>query len=180
MAAVSSVNIGMRHINIHCFTGEVIDSQRSSETHVMGHNNGQISSSTSHYNEVFLRAADGQERVVEVASSGVPVRAGNNVTVLWGIVGNKEKGSYTTVVNHDTGALGHIAKGVNDVCGPHFYNMMIILFVIVGVVGGMSLLSGSVASSILPLAATGGFFYWLTGRRRKLRAAMESAVADIR
>ena len=115
----------------------------------------------------FSVRADGQERVVEVASSGVPVRAGNNVTVLWGIVGNKEKGNYTTVVNHDTGSLGHIAKGLNDICGPHFYNMMIILFVIVGVVGGMSLLSGNVASVYFAFSGNRWLFLLADGAQEK-------------
>ncbi len=175
MAEVSSVNIGMRNVHIYRFTGDVIDSQRSSETSVTGHGNGQISSHTYHYNEIFLRASDGQEKSVEVASSGVSVRPGNVVTVLWGIVGNNEKGAYTTVHNHDTQQTGHIAKGINDTAGPHLYNMMIILFVFVGVVAGFSLLGGGF-SSIIPAAITAYFFYWLIQRRRKLRAAMEAAI----
>lgn len=175
MAAVNSVSVGGRNISIYRFTGEVIDSQRSSETSITSHNNGQVSSYTYHYNEIFLRDKEGKEISVEVASAGVPVRPGNVVTVLWGILGNKDKGPYTTVFNHDTGNIGHIAKSVNDLCGPHLYNMLIIVFVFVGVIGSFSLLSGSIGSAIIPLAATAGFFYWLTGRRRVLRAAMEDA-----
>jgi hypothetical protein len=169
MAAVSNVSVGGRQISIYRFTGEVIDSQRSSETSITSHNN------TYHYNEIFLRDKEGKEISVEVASAGVPVRPGNTVTVLWGILGSKDKGPYTTVYNHDTGTIGHIAKSVNDLCGPHLYNMLIIVFVFVGVVGSFSLLSGNIGSAIIPLAATAGFFYWLTGRRRVLRAAMEEA-----
>ncbi|EUJ09741.1 hypothetical protein Meth11DRAFT_0542 [Methylophilaceae bacterium 11] len=175
MAAVNNVSVGGRSISLYRFTGEVIDSQRSSETSITSHSNGQVSSYTSHYNEIFLRDKEGKEISVEVASAGVPVRPGNTVTVLWGILGNKDKGPYTTVYNHDTGNIGHIAKSVNDLCGPHLYNMLIIVFVIVGVIGAFSLLGGSIGSSIIPLAATAGFFYWLTGRRRVLRAAMEDA-----
>lgn len=179
MTAGSNVRIGMRHINIYRFTGEVVDSQRSSETSVTAHNNGQVSSRTFHYNEIFLRAADGEERAVEVAGANVPVRAGNTVTVLWGIVGKKEKGSYTTVLNHDTRQIGHIAKPINDLSGPHFYNMLIILFVFVGVFSVMGTFQDN-PGSILALLATGGFFFWLLQRRKKLRAAMEAAVADLR
>ena len=175
MAEISSVGIGMRNVHIHRFAGDVIDSQRSSETSVTGHGNGQISSYTSHYNQIFLRATDGQEKSVEVASSGVSVRPGNKVTVLWGIVGNDEKGAYTTVHNHDTNQTGHIAKGINDTAGPPFYNMMIILFVIIGVISVFSLFGGGFGS-ILFIAATAFFFYWLTQRRRKLRSAMEAAI----
>jgi hypothetical protein len=175
MAAVNNVIVGGRNISIYRFTGEVIDSQRSSETSITSHNNGQVSSYTSHYNEIFLRDKEGKEVSVEVASAGVPVRAGNTVTVLWGILSGKDKGPYTTVYNHDTGNIGHMAKSVNDLCGPHLYNMMIIVFVFLGVIGAFSLLGGNIGSSIIPLATTAGFFYWLTGRRRVLRAAMEEA-----
>ena len=36
-------------------------------------NNGIVSSSTTHYNEIFLRAPNNEERSVEVAASGVSV-----------------------------------------------------------------------------------------------------------
>jgi hypothetical protein len=178
MAAVSNVSVGGRRISIYRFTGEVIDSQRSSETSITSHSNGQVSSQTYHYNEIFLKDKEGKEISVEVASAGVPIRPGNTVTVAWGILGGKDKGPYTTVYNHDTGGIGHIAKSINDLCGPQLYNMLIIVFVFVGVIGSFSLLGGNIGSSIIPLAATAGFFYWLTGRRRVLRAAMEVAAKN--
>ena len=179
MSAVSSVDIGMRRINIYRFTGQVLDSQRSSETTVSSDNRGNVSSSTYHYNEIFLKGADGEERSVEVASASVPVRIGNTVTVLWGIVGNREKGHYSTVYNHDTQQVGHIAKAINDLAGPMLYNMLIILFVFIGVFAVMSLFGGSGVGFVL-VVLTGVFFYWLIRRRKKLRAAIEAALAAVR
>ncbi len=175
MAEVGAINIGTRQVHIHRFTGIVMDSQRSSETSITGHTNGQIRSHTFHYNEIFLRSADGEERAVEVGSAKVAVRVGNTATVAWGIVGSASTGSYTTVRNHETGLVGHVAKGINDVAGPPGYNMMIIVFVFVGVFSVMGVFSGKM-SSIIMTGATGYFFYWLTQRRRVLRAAMVDAV----
>jgi hypothetical protein len=177
MGAVSSVDIGRRRVNIYRFTGQVLDSQRSSETSVTSYNNGQVSAQTFHYNEIFLRSADGEERAVEVASAKVPIRVGNTVTVLWGIVGNRDKGSYCTVHKHDTRQTGHIAKAINDASGPPLYNMLIILFVFIGVFSVMGAAGGSGGAIVLVLA-TAGFFYWLLGRRKKLRNAMEAALAS--
>ena len=175
MPEVSSVDIGMRKVHIYRFTGVVVDSQRSTHTTATSHNNGQVSTHTEHYNEIFIQDEKGEEMSAEIGGTGVSVRPGNRVSIFWGIVGNAEKGSYTTVINHDTGAKGHIAKGVNDVCGPPFYNMLIILFVFIGVMGAGVLLSGDFGGSIPLLAMTGGYFWWLTGRRRKLRAATLAA-----
>jgi hypothetical protein len=175
MPEVSSIKIGMRNIRIYRFTGVVVDSQRSSETSVTTHNNGQVTASTYHYNKIFVQDENGEEIAAEVESAGVSIRPGNRVSVLWGIVGNDAKGSYTTVVNHDTGAIGHIAKGINDACGPPFYNRLIILFVFIGVMGAGVLLGGDFGGSIVLLAPVAWYFWWLTGRRRKLRAAMAAA-----
>ncbi len=178
MEAVGNVGLGTRSVNIYRFTGQVIDSQRSSETSFMSHSNHQVTSQTHHYNEIFIRSPDGEERVAEVGSTGVPVRAGNTVTVVWGIIGNREKGLYAGVYNHDTRQMGYVAKAVNDLAGPHLYNMMIIIFVFVGVFAVGSVLSGGM-SGVLPLLLTGGFFFWLLQRRKKLRAAMAAAVPDL-
>ncbi|MES2625111.1 MAG: hypothetical protein V4628_07525 [Pseudomonadota bacterium] len=175
MPEVSTVDIGMRKVHIYRFTGVVVDSQKSSHTSVTSHNNGQVSTYTDHYNEIFIQNEGGEEMSAEIGGSNVSVRVGNKVSILWGIVGNAERGPFTTVVNHDTGAKGHMAKGVNDVCGPPFYNMLIILFVFIGVLGGGTLLGGNFGGSIPLLVPTGVYFWWLTGRRRKLRAATLAA-----
>lgn len=178
MSAIGSVQIGSRTVNLYKFTSEVMDSQRSSETQVTSYNNGQVSSTTHHYNEVFLRAPNGEEISLEIGSSRVSVRQGNTVTVAWGILGNRERGPYTTVYNHNTKSIGHMAKPINDLAGPPGYNMLIILFVIIGVVSVFNLVS---LMGLLGVGATAGFFYWLLQRRKKLRTAIESAIhgADV-
>ncbi len=175
MAAIRTIRIGARQIHLHRFTGEVLDSQRSSHTSVTSHANGQVSAHTEHYNEVFLRAPDGAERSVEVASAKVSVRVGNMVTVGWGIVGSNATGSYATIHNHDTHQLGHIAKAINDTAGPPLYNMMIIVFVFIGVFNAMGALAFK-PRGLFWLGLTGFFFWWLTQRRRVLRAALEEVV----
>jgi hypothetical protein len=175
MPEVSTVQIGMRNVHIYRFTGVVVDSQKSTHTTATSHNSGQVTTHTEHYNEIFIQDEKGEEMSAEIGGTGVSVRPGNKVSVFWGIVGNAERGPFTTVINHDTGAKGHMAKGVNDVCGPPFYNMLIIVFVFVGVVGSFNLLGGDIGGSIVPLAATAGYFWWLTARRRKLRAATLAA-----
>jgi hypothetical protein len=175
MSAVRTIAIGARQIHLHRFTGEVLDSQRSSHTTVTSHANGQVSAHTQHSNEIFLRAPDGEERAVEIATSGVPVRVGNIVTIGWGIVGNAATGSYATVRNHDTGQLGHIAKAINDTAGPPLYNMMIIVFVFIGVFNAMGALAFKPGALFL-VGLTGFFFWWLTQRRRVLRAALVELV----
>ncbi|MBK6496345.1 MAG: hypothetical protein IPO52_05980 [Gemmatimonadetes bacterium] len=175
MSAVSSLRIGSRQISLYRFTGEVLDSQRSSHTTVTSHQNGQVSAQTEHYNQVFLRASDGEERSVEVASAGVAVRVGNIVTVGWGLVGSNATGSYATVWNHDTNQVGHIAKAINDTAGPPLYNMMIIVFVFIGVFNAMGVFAFNLRA-IFWVGLTFFFFWWLTQRRRTLRAALEAVV----
>jgi hypothetical protein len=171
MPEVSTVQIGGRKVHIYRFTGVVLDSQRSTHTTATSHNNGQVTTHTEYYNEIFLQNENGEEMSAEIGGTGVSVRQGSRVSVFWGIVGDAERGPFTTVINHDTGAKGHMAKGVNDVCGPPFYNMLIILFVIIGVFGAFALFGGELVKAIVLLGLTGWFFWWLTERRRKLRAA---------
>ena len=171
MPEVSTVQIGMRKVHIYRFTGAVVDSQKSTHTTATSNNNGQVTTYTEHYNEIFIQDEKGEQMSAEIGGTGVSVRPGNKVSVFWGIVGNAERGPFTTVINHDTGTKGHMAKGVNDVSGPPFYNMLIILFVFIGVMGAFSLLGGDIGGSIPLLAMTGAYFWWLTARRRKLRAA---------
>jgi hypothetical protein len=180
MASFASIQAGSRTIDLHAFTGLVVDQQRSSVTEVTHHhpNNTAIGSTirTWSYNKVFLRADDGQEKSLEIQDKGgFAARPGQKASIIWGIRKDKELGDYLAVVNHETGAIQCIRKAVNDNAGPPLYNMLLIVLVIVGCVGLVDLFGGHIGSALFFFAVGGGGIYWIYSRQKRLLAQIRSA-----
>lgn len=139
MSKIGSVNVIWKTVDIHAFSGEVMDVARSSETHVSGNTNvngGQISSSTTHYAQLFIRnPVTNEEYDIEYANPKVGFRPTHKATMLWGTTPGVTKKSwpYIGVYNHTTGQLQTIRKGNNDLACIPFYNWIMILAVFVGV-----------------------------------------------
>ncbi len=162
MAAFGSVTAGSKTINLHAFSGEVVEQQKSSHTEVSrGNNNNQQQVSTTHYNKIFVRAADGAERSLEIVDSGFSGRAGSKASILWGIKEGKDEGPYLGIVNHDTGDVHLIRKPVNDLAGPPFYNMLLIVASIFCALGFYDMINGSIGSAIVKAGIGGGGIYWI-------------------
>ncbi len=139
MSKIGSVNVIWKNVDIHAFSGEVMDVARSSETHVSGNanvNGGQITSSTTHYAQLFIRnPVTGEEYDIEFAHPKVGFRAGHKATMLWGTTPGvtKKTWPYIGVYNHTTGQMQTIRKGNNDLACIPFYNWIMIVAVFVGV-----------------------------------------------
>ena len=178
MGRFASVKAGARTIDLHAFTGQVVDQQRSTVTEVhRGNNNSALGATvyTSSYNKVFLRADDGEEKSIEIEDKGFAARHGQKASIIWGIPAGKSVGDYLAVVNHETGAIHCIRKAVNDNAGPRFYNMLIILLVIVGGVGLMDVFGGHIGSALFFFAVSGGGIYWIYSRQKGLLGQIRSA-----
>lgn len=181
MASFGSVNAGSKVIDLYAFSGEVVDQQKSSYTEVTNNNNNyQQQVSTTHYNKIFVRAADGSERAIEIVDAGFSARAGSKVSIIWGIAPKKENGPYLAVVNHDTGDVHTIRKPINDFASPPFYNMLLIVASLFIALGVFDLFSGSIGSAIVMGAIGGGLIYWIYSRQKALLAKVKGAALALR
>lgn len=180
MGSFATVHAGSRKIDLHAFTGQVVDQQRSSVTEVIrqapGSNAGPgVASRTYSYNKVFLRADDGEEKSLEIEDKGFSARHGQRASIIWGIRAGKSVGDYLAVVNHETGSFQCIRKAINDNAGPPAYNMLLIVLVIVGCVGLVDLFGGHVGSALFFFAVGGGGIYWIYARQKRLLGQVRTA-----
>jgi hypothetical protein len=181
MAEFGTVNAGSKTIHLYEFSGEVVEQQKSSYTRVTNSsNNYQQQVSTTNYNKIFVRAADGSERSIEIVDSGFSARSGSKVSIIWGILSNKEEGPYLAVVNHDTSAIHTIRKPINDLASPPLYNMQLIIASIFIAVGVVDLFSGNLGSAFFMVAIGGGWIYWIYSRQKALLAKVRAAALALR
>jgi hypothetical protein len=118
MSSAQSVTIGQQHIELHTFTGEVVDEKKWTSTQVSssggGYNVGSgqnnpvsISSSSETHDQFFLKDETGREQAIELTNANVAIRKGHRVTVIWGILRGQERGPYLAIYNHNTSTLDH-------------------------------------------------------------------------
>jgi len=69
----------------------------------------RINSSTVVQQEFFLLADDGKEVAVQLTGHDIPVRDGNNITMIGGEVSGKG-GYWVRMINHDTGRYWDLAN----------------------------------------------------------------------
>ena len=175
MASIGPVTAGSKTINLHAFSGEVVEQQKSSHTEVSRANNNQQQVSTTHYNKIFVRASDGAERSLEIVDSGFSARAGSKASIIWGIKEGKEEGPYLGIVNHDSGDVHLIRKPVNDLAGPPFYNMLLIVAAIFCALGFYDMITGNLGSAIVMAGIGVGGIYWIYKGQKALLAKIKTA-----
>lgn len=178
MAAVGSVIIGSKKIDIHSFTGNVTSSSLSSDTETT-YEDGQM---TQHrkwtYNKFVVEAPDGSTQGTEVDTRQASVTQGELVTLFWGVVGTQES-SYLAVYQHASDKLGVVWETRNVLAGPKWlYNQAVlttiaILFLIffIGTSGG-----ASVVVFLMLLA----LWYWMFRRRQKLVKAVQASIPTVK
>lgn len=132
MALLSTVKVGSHKHDIHVATGEILDARKWATTTVSGGGGGgtvygangnvygtsataPIRSTTHNHAELFIRSADGKERVLEMQDEAVNVRTGNWVSLFWAIPAGKHEGPYVAIANHDTDRFSLIESGVDSV-----------------------------------------------------------------
>ncbi len=180
MAVFGTVNAGNKIIDLHAFSGEVVDQQKSSHTEVTRDNNNWQRTSTTHYNKFFVRAADGSERSLEIVDAGFGARAGSKASIIWGIKRGNEEGPYLGIVNHDTGDIHLIRKPVNDLASPPFYNMLLIAASLFIAIGAYDLMTGNLGSALAMAGIGGGGIYWIFSRQKALLRQIKAAAMALK
>ncbi len=173
MPAFETVTAGRKAIELYAFSGEVVEQQKSSYTEVSRDHNQPTS--TSYFNKIFVRAADGSERSIEIEDSGFSARSGSKASIIWGIKKGKEEGPYVSVVNHDTGSIHLIRKSVNDLAGPPGYNMLLIVAALFIALGFFDLFNGHLGSALAMAGIGVGGIYWIYRGQKALLANIKDA-----
>ncbi len=86
--------------------GEVLDSDRYSETRVTarsGVGNARVRMRQKTYHDFWIRGGDGREQSIQLEDVKVPLRAGQQVTVVCAGLPRSERGWLCSLVNHSTG-----------------------------------------------------------------------------
>lgn len=193
---LASVQIGSKSIDIHGFSGEVMESQKWTTTQISGgggggysHNGTGFSSSapvtsrTTTHDQIFVRAATGEERAMALADVHLAARKGQWLTLLLAISAGRNEGPCVALFNHNTGALDWVTPAVNDTCGPRFYNGLIALAVVSAIFGLFGAFSGGFFSFLIGAGWVGlsvGVIRWILNRRKQFKAEIAALTAQIK
>ena len=140
MALIRSVTVGERVIDLHKFTGEVVDEKKWSTTQVSGGGGGYnagsgqnnpvtISSVSTTHDQFFLKNDSGQEMAVELANAGLALRKGHRVTVFWGIIQGQKHGRYFAIYNHTTNNLTKMDSDIQELAVPPTSGMVTLAWI---------------------------------------------------
>lgn len=131
MAAVKSVAVGNRTINIYAFHGEVMDEKKWTHTTVSGGGGGgyshqgngysstaPVTSTTTTHDQIILRSENGLEKAVEFQNQHLALRKGHRLSLIWGIKEGKDWGPYIAVYNHVTQETKYMSDQISDLVCP--------------------------------------------------------------
>jgi len=178
MAAVGSVSIGSKKIDLHALTGEVISSSRSSETETTYEDGRETKHRRWTYNKFVVRAPDGSTQGTEVDTRQATVTEGEQVTLFGGVVGTK-KSDYLAVYKHASDKLGVVWETRNQLATPALLRSQIVLSILALVfIGAFVATSG--LGSVIVLGLIVGLWYWLYRRRQTLIQAVEAAIPVVK
>jgi hypothetical protein len=175
--------VGDRIIDLHKFSGEVVEEKKWATTQVSGggggynvgsgHNNPvTITSVSQTHDQFFLKSDAGQEMAVETTDAGLALRKGHRVTVIWGILQGQERGPYVAFYNHTTNHLTRLGPAIEGlamkpasglvplawiacVFGICFYGLGIIGLVFLFIAGGKRKLKNRELAATLGAAVDG-------------------------
>lgn len=116
-----------KEIEFWQLTGEVLGSDKYSETHVsvsssggggyVGPNGGHVSAPKVHSSsssitnhEFWIKTADGLEKDIKLKGADIPLRAGQKITLISAGRKGKDTGWYSVLVNHSAGKHWFINK----------------------------------------------------------------------
>ncbi len=101
-----TIRSGWSTYKVYSSTGTVFSPTKSRvvRTSVSGGGSQPVSTSTSTsiYDQFFIREADGSERPVQLTNVNVALREGHQVSAVWAIGKGKKSGSYLLFRNHST------------------------------------------------------------------------------
>jgi hypothetical protein len=187
MALIRSVTVGERIIDLHKFSGEVVEEKKWSTTQVSGGGGGYnagsgqrnpvtIASVSQTHDQFFLKNAGGQEMAVEMTDAGLALRKGHRVTVFWGILQGEKIGLYVAIYNHATNSITKIEPAIESLTAKRTSGLVLVAWIVcifgiclygLGIIGIVALLIGGSKRK----------------RRNKeladtLRAAVDGAIAE--
>ena len=121
---MESYNHGKKTVEFATITGEVLGSDKHSETHVSSSGGGgyvgreggyvrasQVHSSTVTNHEFWLRTEDGKEEDVKLKGYDIPLRAGQKITLITATTPEAKNYYYSVLFNHNAGKHWIIANG---------------------------------------------------------------------
>lgn len=179
MAAVGSVSIGSKKIDLHASTGVVISSTQSSVEKITRDDLGRVLKWRRwNYNKFVVRAPDGSTREAEVDTRQATVTEGEQVTLFWGVVGTKES-DYLAVYKHASDKLGVVWETRNQLATPAILRSQVVLAILF-LVFIVAFVATSGLMSYIVLGLVGALWYWLYRRRQTLIKAVEAAVPAVK
>ncbi len=187
MALIQSVTVGDRIIDLHQFSGEVMEEKKWATTQVTSAgggynvNTGQnnpvtISSINRTHDQFFLKSDTGQEMAVELTDAGLALRKGHRVTVFWGIIHGQANGKYVAIYNHTTNSLTKMDDAINGLAMKPASGLVSLAFI--ASIFGICLYGlGFIGLVVL-------YIFWRIRKQRNLelvailQAALDGAIAE--
>ena len=174
-------------------TGEVISSNKRSETHIMSSGGGghvdpqygghvaaaQVSSKVVTVHEFWFREENGKEIAVNMRDVNIPLAVGQKITLLFGSLINEKSGyGYSAMLyNHSAKKYWPIFNGVGfyKACEPEVKEFVIIAKFLAGIAGLLLIwyyISGYISLAIL----VWGIYHFITQemQARKSAKALEA------
>mgnify|MGYP000277111991 CR=1 FL=1 len=112
-----------KEIEFWSVTGEVLDQNKYSETHVsssggggyVGKHGGHVSAPSVHSttvtnHEFWIKKEDGSEKSVQLAGHDIPLRGGQKITLISAGIKGKDSGYFSVLVNHNANQHWFINK----------------------------------------------------------------------
>lgn len=141
MSLLKTIQVGDRTIDLHKFTGEVVDEKKWATTQVSGSGGGYnvgsgqqnpvtISSTTTTHDQFFLKNDNGQEMAVQLANYGLALRKGHRVSVIWGIIQGQGQGPFLAVYNHSTATPTTILSAIQNLAVPPMPTFIVVAWAV--------------------------------------------------
>lgn len=128
------IRSGWRSYKVYSSTGTVLSPTKSqvSTTYVSGGGHNQpvsTSTSTSIYDQFFIRESNGFERAMQLTDVNIALREGHQVSAVWGIKTGKKTGSYFLFRNHSLQTLTFIDEAVKGMMRSHKWPVLPLMYI---------------------------------------------------
>ena len=189
MALIRSVTVGDRIIDLHRFSGEVVEEKKWATTQVSGGGGGYnvgsgqnnpvtISSVSRTHDQFFLKSDTGQEMAVETTDAGLALRKGHRVTVFWGILQGQERGPYVAIYNHTTKSLTKMDAAIQDLAAKPASGWVVLAWI--ASLFGICFYGLGIIGIVVLFVAGGNRKRKNRERVASLQAALEGAIAEVK
>lgn len=164
--------LGKKVVEFSAVTGEVLSSDKFSETQVYSRGGGplpgggssgvSVHSNVTTKQEFWLRTDDGEEKAIQLSGADIPIRLGQRLTVINAHLAGSELRLYAALINHTAKTQSILQTGRSFI---DFFKVtgtpgMSVIYAAVmwAVIGGVLTLSGN-GNAAGVLASVVAFFY---------------------